>query len=584
MAVPEHIRKVPRPVNTVVCDNGGAGPHRYCVRERNGFLRQKDGSSAPRNGRVIGHIIDNRFVPLNEGLKRKAQYLSYGSAALVNSEVDDIKSDLLSIFSPSDAFDILVMAMLRVLRPRITAKRYSSEFECSYLSVWYPTAHLSKNKISDLQIKLGMNKDKREEFNYLRLQRVCKEHHIAIDGTLKQDNSRINNLSAFSHKARVKGIKEISILYAFDTELLEPVCAEVFQGNSIDATSYSAFIRDNKITRGIILTDKGFPVSAAKEEFAKHRDLHYLSPIKRNDTRITKNGMFEFDEQLYGVDAEVVCKKVRLEDGTFLYSFRDNRRHAMESRTFLTNSRKHQSFNSEDYLYKQERFGLIVFESDLDMSCRDVFKCHSNRWLLELMFSQFKGYEGLTTTNVQSDYAVQGSEFINFIATIITSRITRRMEEAGLMLHDSYGDIMTDLARVRRNAAAPQDGLPLSSDTYWDQNPLKGIMEGMEKLGLCRKLPEVKTPSSKPGRAQKPKEEKQPEPKRPRGRPRIHPKPDTDVPRRGRGRPRKEATPETTEKRPRGRPRIHPKPDPNAPKRPRGRPRKNPLPNSDGSD
>lgn len=30
MAVPDHIRKVPRPVNTIVEDNGRDGPNRYC--------------------------------------------------------------------------------------------------------------------------------------------------------------------------------------------------------------------------------------------------------------------------------------------------------------------------------------------------------------------------------------------------------------------------------------------------------------------------------------------------------------------------------------------------------------------------
>ena len=36
MAIPEYIRKVPRPVNTVVVDNGKDGPNRYAVRERAG--------------------------------------------------------------------------------------------------------------------------------------------------------------------------------------------------------------------------------------------------------------------------------------------------------------------------------------------------------------------------------------------------------------------------------------------------------------------------------------------------------------------------------------------------------------------
>ena len=38
---------------------------------------------------------------------------------------------------------------------------------------------------------------------------------------------------------------------------MEPVCAEVFPGNSVDASSYPAFIRDNDIRKGIIVADKG---------------------------------------------------------------------------------------------------------------------------------------------------------------------------------------------------------------------------------------------------------------------------------------------------------------------------------------
>lgn len=583
MPVPEHIRRVPRPVNTIVSDNGGFSALRFCVRERKGSRTNANGKSMPVNGRVIGHIINDVFVPLNEPLQRQPQFLSFGSAALANSVTDDLLADLLHCFHPAEAFDILVMALLRVLRPHIKAKRYVSEYECSYLSVWYPAVSLSKNKISDLQIKLGMNKDKRTEFNKLRLEQVCAEHHVAIDGTLKQDTSRVNNFSAYSRKAKVKGIKEISILYAFDIETMEPVCAEVFQGNSIDATSYSAFIRDNQLSRGIILADKGFPASAAKQEIARFRELHYLNPIKRSDSRIERFDMLNFNEQLYALEAEVVCKKQLLPDGTFLYSFRDNRRFAAESRSFLERSRKQQNFDPEDYSRREKRFGLIVFESDVALSCLDVWKCYRERWLLELMFAQFKGDEGLNSTCVQSDFALQGSEFINFIATIITSRITRRLEKAGLLDEDSYSDVMTDLSRVRRSVNAPKDELPARDDLYWDQNPLKGAFEMLESLGLCKPSPEVQKPRGKPGRPRKREQNDQAqsaaaqEVKHPRGRPRIHPKPDPNAPKRPRGRPPKPKDAATQPKRPRGRPRIRPVPDPNTPRRPRGRPRKNPL-------
>jgi hypothetical protein len=42
-----------------------------------------------------------------------------------------------------------------------------------------------------------------------------------------------------------------------------------------------AFIKENRITKGIIVGDKGFPESAAHKEFESHPDLHYLNPIKR---------------------------------------------------------------------------------------------------------------------------------------------------------------------------------------------------------------------------------------------------------------------------------------------------------------
>ena len=63
MAVPESIRKVARPVNTVVEDSGREGPNRYAVRERTGSKYVSGGNPQPHNGKVIGHIVDGVYVP-----------------------------------------------------------------------------------------------------------------------------------------------------------------------------------------------------------------------------------------------------------------------------------------------------------------------------------------------------------------------------------------------------------------------------------------------------------------------------------------------------------------------------------------
>ena len=98
MAVPVEIRSVKRPVNTVVLDTGANSVYRYPVRERSRTVYVAGGNPSPRNGKVIGHIIDGQFVPV----RQKSSYqgpdmLSYGGAALVKSVSSDLLSELLSI-------------------------------------------------------------------------------------------------------------------------------------------------------------------------------------------------------------------------------------------------------------------------------------------------------------------------------------------------------------------------------------------------------------------------------------------------------------------------------------------------------
>ena len=104
MAVPADIRAVPRPKNTIVDDSGREGPKRYAVRERSSTKYVAGGNPQPRNGKVVGHIINHEFVPVDEkpvSAPMVPDMLSYGSSALVHSVLDDIEKDLLAIYDPS---------------------------------------------------------------------------------------------------------------------------------------------------------------------------------------------------------------------------------------------------------------------------------------------------------------------------------------------------------------------------------------------------------------------------------------------------------------------------------------------------
>ena len=124
---------------------------RYAVRERAASGKYVRGKfPQPKNGKVIGHIINFKYVPWSKGKQKAkseskesepaskevaaswdAEVLSYGAPAFAYRFCDDIISDLLEIYDAPDVYSIMVIAILRIIKPRISASRYASYYESS---------------------------------------------------------------------------------------------------------------------------------------------------------------------------------------------------------------------------------------------------------------------------------------------------------------------------------------------------------------------------------------------------------------------------------------------------------------------
>ena len=148
MAVPIEIRMVTRPKNTVVEDNGREGPLRYSVRERASIKYVPGGNPQPRNGRVIGHITNDQFIPvIDDTASNGPDMLSYGASALVKSVTSDLLSELFAVYPAQDAYAIMSIATLRVIKPSITSKRISSHYRRTFVCRDYPGVALSPNSV-----------------------------------------------------------------------------------------------------------------------------------------------------------------------------------------------------------------------------------------------------------------------------------------------------------------------------------------------------------------------------------------------------------------------------------------------------
>lgn len=488
MGIPEVIRKVARPTNTVVVAYG-KDRDRYAVRARLG-CRNVGGRRVPVEGPIVGHIENGRFVPADareELSNGPVDLKDWANVELTAFSSKDLLDELCGVYSRNDAVRLYCIAVLRTCYHGLKDDELKDAYDNSFLSEMFPAVALSRNSVCEFHKDVGKGCSKITAFMRGRVSKLQESHHLVIDGTLKSDESKVNSLSDYSRKARTKGSRDVSVLYAYNVETGEPICSKVYPGNMLDIVAFRDFIETNAIKRGLVVADKGFSVKAANRAFAENPGLHYLLPLKRNAALIAGYGMYSFDGSLKE-NPEVTCRKARINnEQKWLYSFRDASKAAAEEHAYLQMNKG--KYDRGDHERRRREFGTIVFESDYDGDCETVYEAYRERWLIELVFRYYKDVNGFDETRVQSDYSVMSSEFICFLSTVITSRLLRSFASVKSLEGVSYGKTMRILERAKK--VRNGHGWQLIRLTAKDS-------EVLADLGLIPKLVPIKNPRGRP--------------------------------------------------------------------------------------
>lgn len=496
MPIPKHILDVERPKNTVVICYG-KNKDRYAVRQRVG-CKYVDGRHLPENGPTVGHIVDGKYVPKEKPIPTvsmcNVDLKEWANATLCDNVSKDLLEDLMLTYNEEDAKRFYCISALRVCNPGIKDYELKEAYEDSFLSEMYPGVSLSRNTVCKFFNDAGKACSRIVKFMQLRAGKVKMSHHLLLDGTLKTDTSRVNSLSDFSRKARLKGTRDISVLYAFDLEDREPICSKCFPGNMLDVTAYEAFISENHITKGIIIADKGFPSSAAEQQFKANPDLHYMNPLRRNAKLIQRYDMLTFTGIL-STDSNVTYRKEKCKGvKKWLYSFRDAALAAKEEQDWLKNAKKDGGFSPGKLAEKQKSFGTIVLESDCDLSPESAYRAYAERWIIEIVMRFYKSACQFDDTRVQDDYSVIGSEFCDFLATVITFRLLKAFDKAKLLERHTYKNVMAMLKRAKK--------IRLQGCGWQFIKIAPSNIDMMRQLELLPKLGDG-VPKRKPGRPKK---------------------------------------------------------------------------------
>lgn len=495
MSIPKEILEVNRPKNTIVYAYG-KNKDRFAVKERIG-CKYNQGRRIPITGSTIGHIINGKYVPMSDNQVSKIsvsniEFKEWANVTLCDKLFENILTELKVIYCDKDATTIYCIAILRVCNPGIKDYELKEAYDTCFLSEYYPSVALSKNSVSTFFNNLGKVCSRITKFMINRTKAVKMDHHLLIDGTLKSNESKVNTFSDYSRKARTKGTRDISVLFAFDLEEMEPICSKCFPGNMLDCTSYEEFITENKIENGILVGDKGFPFSSSKEYLKNHPNLHYLNPIRRNSKMIEKYNLYEYTGILQNYD-NVTYKKVKCDnENKWLYSFRDANRASVEEKDWLKHTKKKGDYDNDTLRKKQQQFGTVILESDLDTTPEIIYKAYESRWEIEIVMRFYKSACEFDETRVHDDYSVMGSEFCDFLSTILTYRLINKFNKLNLLEKSTYKSIMKILEKAKKVKLENNEWKLIK------MNPSQ--IEVIEKLNL---IPSNETLKRKRGRPKK---------------------------------------------------------------------------------
>ena len=93
---------------------------------------------------------------------------------------------------------------------------------------------------------------------------------------------------------------------------------------------------------------------------------------------------------------------------------------------------------------------MIVFESKSDLNPLEVYRAYAGRWEIEIMFDLYKNLIDLDTVNVQGDYRLYATEFINYLSVIIDSRVKKILSSNPLASKYSFRQVFRYLSKIKR--------------------------------------------------------------------------------------------------------------------------------------
>ncbi|MEG2640831.1 MAG: transposase [Bacilli bacterium] len=471
-SVPENIRKF-KPKGTMVKVING---NKYYVYEYKS-VTDEFGKRKTKMGKLIGKIIEGKgFVPnATNCIDNAVTTLEYGQYKVVVDNSKNTYKILLDIFGYDDAARIYSMAVINYVNGFSYLKDFKQYYEQSYLHLEFNGIKMGYTALSNLLDSLGRKQTRVHEFENKLIHESSKE--LAIDGHVIPNYSHENDLAENGNKFNKIGDSQLNVLMAYDINTNCPVSSRIYSGSTLDKMSIKDMLARNSFKNILFIVDRGF-YSADNIALFSENENRYIIPLSSNyviykqvtaSLNFTDAFVYERNKKRAAID----YKKQQIA-GKYIYVFRDSVQNMMERTDYLSNlEQEKKGFTKEKFEEIKEYFGMIVLETNLDKSAKEIFELYKRRWKIETFYNFFKNKLNFEALNVNDYYTSQGLSFIMLIVGMIHSEISEAVKN---IKGKSIDDILLESRFIKVHNL---------NGTWYVQNAKKELREHFELLNCA---------------------------------------------------------------------------------------------------
>lgn len=417
-SVPEKIRNL-KPKGTII----KLIHNKYYVYEHF-YRKDSDGKWKTKSGKLLGYIDETKgFIPNTNCLKQEeTTTYEYGQYAIVINNSIKVLEKLCDFFNIKDAYTIYLLSVVYLVNDFVPLKDIELYINQSYLSILHSDISFSYYNLSLLLDNLGRKQKKVFEFEQSLINESTGE--IAIDGHDIKSSSHENNLADKGNKFNTMKDMQLNVLMAFDINTEKPLTSRMYPGSLLDKSSVQDLLSTSNFKNALFIIDRGFYSKENIKLFSDNGNS-YIIPLLPNlldykkateDMKLSNVFVYEKNKKRTTVE----YKKMQLDKNTKIFIYRDLSQSAKDSADYLKNIELNpEKYTIEKYNEVKDFFGVLVIQTNLDKSSKEIYELYKKRWAIETFFNYFKNTIDINSLGINNYYATQGLSFIMLIVGLI---------------------------------------------------------------------------------------------------------------------------------------------------------------------